>query len=72
LGKIRGLSLTVAVAASAIGPVIMGVSADYLGGFGHSLWLFAGLSVVTAISALWATPPRPQVKQQEITLPIAA
>ncbi len=75
LGKIRGLSLTIAVAASAIGPVIMGVSADYLGGFGYSLWLFAGLSVITAIAALWATPPRTaRVIEQEAaaTRPIAA
>ncbi len=58
LGKIRGISLTAAVAASAIGPVIMSVSADYLGGFAQSLWLFAGLSVLCAASACWATPPR--------------
>ena len=73
LGKIRGLSLTVAVAASAVGPVIMSVSADYLGGFGHSLWFFAGLSVVCAVSALWATPPRSAPSQEEqITRPMAA
>ncbi len=58
LGKIRGMSLTAAVGASAIGPVIMGVSADYLGGFADSLWLFAALSAVCAITACWASPPR--------------
>jgi MFS transporter, OFA family, oxalate/formate antiporter len=58
LGKIRGISLTAAVAASAIGPVIMGVSADYLGSFSHSLELFTVLSVLSAIVACWATPPR--------------
>ena len=73
LGKIRGLSLTVAVAASAIGPVIMGVSADYLGGFGHSLWFFAGLSVVCALSTCWATPPSPtSLPRSSLTRPIAA
>ena len=61
LGKIRGLALTAAVAASAIGPVIMGISADYLGGFGDSLWLFSGMSVLCAISACWAAPPRSQL-----------
>lgn len=57
LGKIRGTSLTAAVGASAVGPVVMGVSADYLGGFTPSLWLFATLSGVCAIAAFWATPP---------------
>lgn len=61
LGKIRGISLTAAVAASAIGPVIMSISADYRGGFADSLWLFAGLSVVCAVSACWASPPRTNV-----------
>jgi MFS family permease len=58
LGKIRGMSLTAAVAASAIGPVIMSVSADYFGGFGGSLWLFATMSVLCATTACWASPPR--------------
>ena len=57
LGKIRGLSLTAAVAGSAIGPVIMGVSADYLGGFGPSFCLFAAALGVVTIAAYWATPP---------------
>jgi MFS family permease len=58
LGKIRGMSLTAAVAASAIGPVVMSVSADYFGGFAGSLWLFAAMSVLCAITACWASPPR--------------
>lgn len=61
LGKIRGMSLTAGVAGSAIGPVIMGISADYLGGFADSLWLFAALSIACAISACWASPPRANV-----------
>jgi MFS family permease len=65
LGKIRGLSLTAAVAASAIGPVIMGISADYFGGFADSLWLFAALSVMCAISACWASPPRSTKRRPE-------
>jgi MFS transporter, OFA family, oxalate/formate antiporter len=58
LGKIRGLSLTVAVGASAVGPVIMGISADYFGGFNDSLWLFSAMSVLCAGVSCWATPPR--------------
>ena len=57
LGKIRGTSLTAAVAGSAVGPVIMGISADYLGGFGPSFWLFAGMALCVNIAAYWATPP---------------
>ena len=57
LGKIRGLSLTAAVAGSAVGPVIMGASADYLGGFAPSLWLFSGLVGAVAVAANWTTPP---------------
>lgn len=73
LGKIRGISLTAAVAASAIGPVIMSISADYLGGFGLSLWLFTALSAVCAVASFWATPPRSAEATEEIlTHPIAA
>ena len=65
LGKIRGTSLTAAVGASALGPVAMGVSADYLGGFVPSFWLFAAVVSVVAVAAFWATPP------QHITPPTA-
>lgn len=57
LGKIRGTSLTAAVGASAVGPVVMGVSVDYLGGFSPSLWLFAAMAGVCALAGFWATPP---------------
>jgi MFS family permease len=58
LGKIRGTSLTAAVAASAVGPVVMGASADYLGGFAPSFWLFAALMCGIVVASFWATPPR--------------
>lgn len=57
LGKIRGTSLTAAIGASAVGPVVMGVSADYLGGFTPSLWLFAAMAGACALAGFWATPP---------------
>lgn len=57
LGKIRGMSLTAAVAGSSLGPLVMGVSDDYLGGFGPSLWLFAGWAAIVAFASIWATPP---------------
>jgi cyanate permease len=55
LGKIRGTSLTAAVGASAIGPVVMGISADYCGGFAPSLALFAGMAVLSGVAGCWAT-----------------
>jgi len=57
LGKIRGMSLTAAIAGSSLGPLLLGVSDDYLGGFTPSLWLFAGLAMTVAIASFWATPP---------------
>ncbi len=58
LGKIRGMSLTAAIAGSSLGPLLMGVSDDYFGGFGPAFWLFAGLAAVVAIAGIWTTPPR--------------
>ena len=51
LGRIRGTSMTVAISCSAMGPLIMGASADMLGGFNPSLWLFATLATVVAIGS---------------------
>lgn len=48
LGRIRGTSMTVGISCSAIGPLVMGASADWLGGFQPSLWFFAGLAVCVA------------------------
>ena len=58
LGKIRGTSLTAAIAGSSVGPLIMGVSTDYLDGFTPALWLFAGGAVGGAIACFWVVPPR--------------
>lgn len=52
LGHIRGTAMTVGIACSAMGPLVMGASVDYLGGFEPSLWLFTGVAVsVAAIGA---------------------
>ena len=61
LGRIRGVSLTAAIAGSSVGPLMMGVSADYLGGFTPSLWLFTAMAAVIAIAGIWATPPEEEV-----------
>jgi OFA family oxalate/formate antiporter-like MFS transporter len=57
LGKIRGTSLTAAIAGSSLGPLVMGISTDYLGGFAPSLWIFAGFAGIISIAGFWATPP---------------
>ena len=57
LGKIRGMSLTAAVGGSSLGPLLMGVSVDYLGSFEPALWLFAAIASMIAIAGFWATPP---------------
>ena len=58
LGRIRGMSLTAAIAGSSLGPLLMGVSDDYLGGFGPAMWLFAAVAGVVTVAGFWATAPR--------------
>ncbi|MBT4979410.1 MAG: MFS transporter [Gemmatimonadetes bacterium] len=63
LGKIRGSVSTIGVAASGVGPFVMGVAFDYFGGFEQVLWGCAGLAAPLAVLALAATPPKlPQGK----------
>jgi MFS family permease len=57
LGKIRGRSLTAAVAGSSLGPLLMGVSDDTLGSFTPAFYGFAALAASVAIACLWAKPP---------------
>jgi MFS family permease len=57
LGKIRSSVWTATVAGCSVGPLIMGLSIDYLGGFGPSLGLFAGLLAVASVAALFARAP---------------
>ena len=57
LGKIRGTSLTAAIGGSSLGPLLMGISDDYLGSFAPALALFTALAIAIAIAGFWATPP---------------
>ena len=57
LGQIRSSVWTATVAGCSFGPFAMGLSIDYLGGYGPSLGLFAGLLVIGTIGAVFATPP---------------
>lgn len=51
LGRIRGTSMTVGISCSAMGPLVMGASADLLGGFNPSLWLFTTVAIVVAFGS---------------------
>jgi len=50
LGRIRGTAMTVGIACSALGPLVMGASADYLGGFEPSLWFFAAVATFVSLA----------------------
>jgi cyanate permease len=53
LGHIRGTAMTVGIACSALGPLVMGASVDYLGGFEPSLWFFTAVAMsVAAVGAI--------------------
>ena len=56
-GAIRGVALTVQVAAQAAGPLASGVLRDLTGDYTASLLLFAGLSVAGALAALATRTP---------------
>jgi len=59
LGKIRGSLTTVGVAASSMGPFLMGYAHDALGNYDLVLWVFAlALYAPLVLITLMATPPR--------------
>jgi MFS family permease len=75
LGRIRGTSMTVGIASSAMGPLVLGASADFLGGFQPSLWLFAGLAVTVAANGLKPESARggdQLIQEEALELRIAA
>jgi OFA family oxalate/formate antiporter-like MFS transporter len=57
LGRIRGTALTAAISSSAVGPLVMGASVDFLGGFEPSMWIFAAGACLTALVSPLATRP---------------
>ncbi len=61
LGKIRGSVSTIGVAASGVGPFLMGVGHDVFGSFSPVLWACSILCVPLSVLGLWATTPsRPE------------
>lgn len=57
LGRIRGTALSAGISSSAVGPLVMGASCDYLGGFEPSMWAFAVGAVAAAMICPKATRP---------------
>lgn len=67
LGAIRSSVWTATVAACSAGPFVMGLTYDLTGGYGPSLWLFAGMAAVASVAAvLGAAPPEAvETRRQE-------
>ena len=57
LGKIRGALTTILVAASAMGPFVMGFLNDRFGGYSVSLWAFIVIVSLVMPLSLLVTPP---------------
>ncbi|MDQ7037038.1 MAG: MFS transporter [Anaerolineae bacterium] len=57
-GSIRGFVITAMVASSAAGPVILGISFDYFGGYAPALWLGVALSAIAGTGAMLVKNPR--------------
>lgn len=68
LGKIRGSLTTVGVAASSLGPFLMGAARDLFGRYDQVLWLFVGICIPIAVAALLATPPKRRVMNVSSTV----
>ncbi len=58
LGKILGSLTTIGVAASSLGPFVMGYTHDLYGRYDEALWVFAAIFGAIAAIGLFATPPR--------------
>lgn len=57
LGKIRGVLLTLNVAASSLGPLFAGMTRDWQGNFNLALLVFAIAPLPLAVLLLLAAPP---------------
>jgi hypothetical protein len=57
-GAIRGVALSIQVAAQAAGPLVSGILRDWTGDYGASLMTFATLGGLAAIAALLISAPR--------------
>ncbi len=62
LGKIRGTLVTVEVAASSAGPLLLGVAHDLFGSYNGILTIFAAITAPMVLVTLFATPPNGNVE----------
>ena len=70
LGKIRGSVSTIGVAASGVGPFLLGVGHDVFGSFSQVLWACSSLCVSLSMLGLWATAPsRPRINSDFVKPP---
>lgn len=65
IGEIRGFTMTIMVAGSALGPILFGLSYDYLGSYNPILWVGIVWAILAAIASLLVGKPqrRPQPAQ---------
>ncbi len=61
LGKIRGVLMTLNVALSSLGPLLVGVTRDWRGDFNFALVVFVLAPMPLAALALFVAPPRREV-----------
>lgn len=69
LGKIRGSIFTAVVAGSAVGPYLLGLAQTHLGDYRLAFGAFALTFLPLAAISLFATPPRRQPRQPNLTEP---
>jgi OFA family oxalate/formate antiporter-like MFS transporter len=62
-GAIRGVALTIQVAAQAAGPVLSGALRDATGSYAASLWTLSALAFAGTAAALAAAPPRSRLRR---------
>lgn len=56
-GAIRGFVATAGVMGTSVGPIIFGLSYDYMGGYMPALWIGIGLSAIALVLALIVKKP---------------
>lgn len=64
IGSIQGISVLIAVAASASGPVALSLASDQLGGYGAAAWVFVAIPVAIGLASL-------SIKEPEFRVPRA-
>ncbi len=65
LGSITGVTSTILIAGSALGPMPLGIARDVLGSYHHTLTLFALFPLLLAVASLFIRPPRRNLKGSE-------